>query len=275
MKNHNVYVYILARNEAGNMKACLDSLINQTLSPKKILVIDDGSTDETASISREYDGVKVLTLSSHPYSYTENIELAWKLSTVANHAFPVPPSMDYFMALAPDTILPLDYTEKLVELMEANPRLVIAGGTVQGEPCLRTHVRGSGRLYKTWFWNKYVSRHPMNYMWESYPLYKAAALGLETRSFPELLMKPMRPTKKNKSMYGYAMRQFGYFPPFAIMKCLMAMFTSRETGMRMLYAYLTSPFKPTDATISNFVKHHQIGVILKPKGSLKTWLAKL
>jgi len=44
-----ISVIIPAYNRAGAIRKCLDSVINQTLSPLEILVVDDGSTDDTVA----------------------------------------------------------------------------------------------------------------------------------------------------------------------------------------------------------------------------------
>jgi glycosyltransferase involved in cell wall biosynthesis len=42
-------------NGAGTIKATLDSILRQTVSPSEIIVLDDRSTDETAAILRSYE----------------------------------------------------------------------------------------------------------------------------------------------------------------------------------------------------------------------------
>ncbi len=56
-----VSVVIPVRDEERNLRACLDSLLAQRHVELEIIVIDDGSTDATAEILREY-GSRVRTL---------------------------------------------------------------------------------------------------------------------------------------------------------------------------------------------------------------------
>jgi succinoglycan biosynthesis protein ExoA len=49
-----VSVVIPARNEAANIASCIESVLGQTERHLEVLVIDSGSTDETASIVRRY-----------------------------------------------------------------------------------------------------------------------------------------------------------------------------------------------------------------------------
>src|SRR5262249_54199354 len=56
------------RDEAIYIRHTLDSVINQTIRPAKWTIVDDGSTDETPRILRDYQGrydwIQVITLSN-------------------------------------------------------------------------------------------------------------------------------------------------------------------------------------------------------------------
>ena len=55
-------VIMPAYNAAGTLAAAIESLLTQTLAPREILVIDDGSTDATVEIASSYGGaVKVIS----------------------------------------------------------------------------------------------------------------------------------------------------------------------------------------------------------------------
>jgi glycosyltransferase involved in cell wall biosynthesis len=53
----SVSVLIPAYNSAKYIKRSIDSVLNQTVLPSEIIVIDDGSTDETAAIANSYGGI--------------------------------------------------------------------------------------------------------------------------------------------------------------------------------------------------------------------------
>lgn len=58
-----VSIIVPAYNESLRIRKCIDSLLNQTYKDIEILVIDDGSTDNTVSILNEYndDRLKVIS----------------------------------------------------------------------------------------------------------------------------------------------------------------------------------------------------------------------
>ncbi len=63
MKEKNISVVIPVHNEACNLARVLADFESASIEPLEIIVVDDGSTDESAGISR----VKGVTLISHPY----------------------------------------------------------------------------------------------------------------------------------------------------------------------------------------------------------------
>jgi len=55
-----VSVIIPARNEAANLGTCLASLVTQAGVDAEIIVVDDNSTDGTADVARQFDGVRIV-----------------------------------------------------------------------------------------------------------------------------------------------------------------------------------------------------------------------
>jgi glycosyltransferase involved in cell wall biosynthesis len=67
MTSPKVSVIITAYNYAEYIEEALDSVLNQTFDNFELVVVDDGSTDNTPEILREYsyehsDKVRVVTL---------------------------------------------------------------------------------------------------------------------------------------------------------------------------------------------------------------------
>ena len=60
-----VSVVLPVYNQACTVKRCLETLVGQTYTPKEIIVVDDGSTDQTLSILREFaknEQIKILRI---------------------------------------------------------------------------------------------------------------------------------------------------------------------------------------------------------------------
>lgn len=59
MRNPLVTVFIPVYNSESYIKDCLDSICNQTYQNLEILLVDDGSTDSSAEIIRQYDDNRI------------------------------------------------------------------------------------------------------------------------------------------------------------------------------------------------------------------------
>jgi poly-beta-1,6-N-acetyl-D-glucosamine synthase len=119
------------RDEAMFMRRTLESVARQTLTPTRWIVVDDGSTDETPRILREYAErlpyLKVVKREDRGRRSVGPgvIEAFYAgLETVNLDDF------DYVCKLDLDLQLPQKYFEVLVRRMEADPHL----GTCSGKP---------------------------------------------------------------------------------------------------------------------------------------------
>ncbi|MCC5951840.1 MAG: glycosyltransferase [Acidimicrobiia bacterium] len=79
----DITVLIPARNEELSLPHLLESLMAQTVRPRQIVVVDDGSTDRTAAVARSYPGVTVVEGEELPPGWTGK---AWACSQGAARA---------------------------------------------------------------------------------------------------------------------------------------------------------------------------------------------
>jgi len=75
--NEKVSVIIPARNEGKNLPFILSSLQTQTVQPYEIIVVDDFSSDATATIAEQY-GVKVIRNTELPANWTGKTWAVWQ-----------------------------------------------------------------------------------------------------------------------------------------------------------------------------------------------------
>jgi len=142
--NRDYVIISPARDEAVYARRTLDSVTRQTVPPALWIIVDDGSTDGTGDIAREYAQrfpyIRVLTRQNRgKRSVGPGVIEAFYagLDSVQNlESFP------YLCKLDLDLDLPLRYFETLIERMEQEPRL----GTCSG----KAYFPGPANTDKSW-----------------------------------------------------------------------------------------------------------------------------
>lgn len=135
MKPANGYVLISpCRDEADFMRQTLDSIVAQSVRPAKWVIVDDGSTDETPQILAEYahrhHWIGIVTRNNRGRRAVGPgvIDAFYAgLDTVNLDEF------EYLCKLDLDLEIPPTYFERVIQQMEANPRLA----NFSGKPYLR------------------------------------------------------------------------------------------------------------------------------------------
>lgn len=247
-------VVIPARDEARFLPATLKALAGQTHPPRLVVVVDDGSRDMTAAVAFSR-GCLVVRLPRHEESWAGMPQLSRVFNAGVRTLLAADPKLDYFMVLGADTLLEEGYAEALLSYM-ALRRLVVASGVVRGEPVPRV-PRGTGRMFRVGFWRRHVKRFPYCYSWESYPVYKALSLGYRVGVCRHAWMWVQRPTRSYKPLYGFAMRELGYFPPYALLRCLLAFVKDRRAGVNMLRTYLSRSVRVVDKQVARYLRRAQ------------------
>jgi glycosyltransferase involved in cell wall biosynthesis len=70
----SISVIIPTYNRSWSLKRCIDSVLNQSLPPDDIIIVDDGSNDSTPKLLNSYnDKIKVITTSQQGVSAARNI----------------------------------------------------------------------------------------------------------------------------------------------------------------------------------------------------------
>ena len=258
-----VIAYIVARDEGKNLPQVLEALEGQSLRPE-LVFLDDHSHDNTLEILRNHDIEIFRIKTNHPsLSGRRELGLLWNIVMRRKD----PSTSNFWIQCGADVILRENYLEEITGRM-IRDHVVISSGNIEGEYSSSTHIRGAGRVYKTSFWRDHIGEYPPIYGWESYPLFKAQALGFRIRSYPDLLMKGIRPTNEVKPEYGMAMSQLGYWPPYAIGRCLLGMMKKPKAGIRMLSSYLFFDGPEFDGSVSRYIESIQIhkvaGILSRP-----------
>ncbi len=124
----NIYIVIPAHNEERFISKTLTSLVSQTKLPKRIVVVNDNSTDDTQSIVntfiKKYDFVSLLNTDS-----SEEHMPGSKVINAFYHGYKTLNSdYDIICKFDADLIFPENYLEKITNHFEQNPITGMVGG---------------------------------------------------------------------------------------------------------------------------------------------------
>jgi glycosyltransferase involved in cell wall biosynthesis len=151
------YIIIPAYNEEDFMSVTLQSLVEQTVLPSKIVVVNDGSTDKTPEIisefSQKYPFITLVNKSS------EAIHLPGSKVIQAFHEGEkyIDENYDILVKIDADLIFPPNYFETIIKHFESDDRIGMAGGFCyiekNGEWILenltdKDHIRGALKAYR-------------------------------------------------------------------------------------------------------------------------------
>ena len=153
----NYYIVIPAHNEEELISLTLESLISQTLLPKKVVVVNDNSTDKTSEIVLAF-------AKEHPF-----ISLVEKKSSAIHlpgskviQAFQsgfetLDENYDVIVKIDADLIFPINYFETIDNHFKSDPTIGMVGGFCyiekNGEWILenltdKDHIRGALKAYR-------------------------------------------------------------------------------------------------------------------------------
>lgn len=195
-------IIIPAHNEESFLGHTLTSVLNQSLLPVEVIVVNDGSTDRTAEIVEEFIHkhsifrlVNIDTPSTHQPG-AKIINAFYKGFEALNHDW------DLIAKLDADLILPSDYFEKIIQSFKNNPNLGIAGGRIYIKSnnkwiyenvSKKDHVRGAIKTYsKACFEKTGGPRRSIG--WDTADELLALYNGFEIKVLPELKVKLLKPT---------------------------------------------------------------------------------
>ena len=125
-----ISIIIPTYNRARYVCEAVDSVFAQTYKDYEIIIIDDGSTDNTRETLKKY-GDRI------QYIYQKNMGPPAAMNTGVRRA-----KGEYYVILGDDDALMPDMLERQVEVMDRNPDVAFVCGGVH-------FMDGSGQIYKT------------------------------------------------------------------------------------------------------------------------------
>ena len=198
------------RDEAQYARRTLDSVVAQTVRPALWVIVDDGSKDQTPAILAEYaarhEWIKVITRADRGDRKLGGgvIDAFYAGYDTVN-----PADFDYVTKLDLDLDLPRVYFERMMEMMEANPRLATVSGKpymdlngkLVSEKCGDENSVGMVKFYRTVAFEQ-IGGFVRMLMWDGIDCHRCRLLGWQAASVDEpdvrfVHLRPMGTSHKN------------------------------------------------------------------------------
>jgi len=243
------WTIVVTRNGERTIRSTLESVLTQTLRPGMVYVVDDGSTDKTPDILKEFvprfEGeVAVTHLPDNGYDIRRvvvNINIGLRNSKRLGV------QARFIMVSGDDCVYPANYAEHIVEKMDEDPRIVVASGDIVGCSLPDVTPRGSGRFIRSSFLRELGGYFPEFYGYEAWILQKALQLHYHVRNFSEIRFEHSRGMGVDHGFRGWGptMRCLGYHPLEVLHRCLRYALLDRRVSIGYLvvvWDYMMSPF---------------------------------
>ena len=151
------YIVIPAHNEEAFISLTLQSLISQTHLPKKVVVVNDNSTDTTAEIVLAFAKENPFITLVNKTSSAIHLPGSKVIQAFHKGFETLDDNYDVIVKLDADLILPTNYFETIIRHFEKDPSIGMAGGFAyiekNGEWVLenltdKDHIRGAFKAYR-------------------------------------------------------------------------------------------------------------------------------
>lgn len=187
-------------NEAGFIKDMITSVLRDNIPPRKWVIVDDGSTDNTVVTILELNE-PVIELVRLP---RKNHRAAGGESIVAHALARLNlPDYDFLARFDADIVLSAGYVDGILSEFSKDPRLGIAGGELwaNGKPERQPecHVRGALKMYRIKCFQD-IGGLDSCIGWDTLDETRAWVHGWRTRSFPRYRALHRRPTGAGLSL---------------------------------------------------------------------------
>ncbi len=227
------YAIIPAHNEAKYIAQTITSLLDQTQAPNKIVVVNDHSTDETASIVEKFaaknPSIQLVSIESDAIHLPGS-----KVIQAFQKGFDtVDDNYDVIVKLDADLILPTHYFETIISHFTSDDSIGMVGGFAYIEKnnewilenlTDKDHIRGAFKAYRKKCFNQIGGLKPAM-GWDTVDELLAKFYGWKVITDESLKVKHLKPTGANynkaaRFKQGEAFYSLGYGFPITVIASL-------------------------------------------------------
>lgn len=237
----NIYIVIPAHNEEDCINLMLESLAKQTLLPKKVVVVNDNSTDNTQEIINKHLAKNSWLQSIEIQSSKEHIPGSKVINAFYKGFETLDNNYDIICKFDADIILPENYLESITALFKADEKTGIAGGLayikknnewVYETIASKNHVRGPFKAYRKECF-KAIGGLKQSIGWDTMDVLLAQFYGWTIKTDQKLKVKHLKPTGKtyhesSKFLQGEALYKMRFGLILTVLSALKSAISKRS-----------------------------------------------
>ena len=264
----NFYIIIPAHNEQDSIGQTLESLANQSLLPKKVVVVNDNSTDKTKTIIEDFSKKYTWVTLVNNVSSNEHLPGSKIINAFYKGYETLDDSFDVICKIDADLIFPSNYLEQLSKHYNSNPKLGMASGFCyiqnNGDWVLenltrKDHIRGALKSYRKDCFLQIDKLKP-SMGWDTVDELLAKFYGWNILTDQTLHVKHLKPTgisynKASKYLQGEAMYKMRYGFTITLISALKLAY--KKGSFSLFKDYMTGFFKAKQNKLEFLVTKEQ------------------
>ena len=264
----NFYIIIPAHNEQDSIGQTLESLANQSLLPKKVVVVNDNSTDNTKTIIEDFSKKYTWLTLVNSVSSNEHLPGSKIINAFYKGYETLDDSFDVICKFDADLIFPSNYLEQLSKHYNSNPKLGMASGFCyiqnNGDWVLenltrKDHIRGALKSYRKDCFLQIDKLKP-SMGWDTVDELLAKFYGWNILTDETLHVKHLKPTgisynKASKYLQGEAMYKMRYGFTITLISALKLAY--KKGSFSLFKDYMTGFFKAKQNKLEFLVTKEQ------------------
>ncbi|WP_299102783.1 glycosyltransferase family 2 protein [uncultured Winogradskyella sp.] len=264
----NFYIIIPAHNEDDYIGKTLESLTQQTLLPKAVIVVNDNSTDNTQTIAEDYaikhQWIKVInsTSSNKHLPGSKIIKAFYKGLAALDNDY------DVICKFDADLIFPVNYLEIISKHFKSNPKLGMASGFCYIEKnnswvlenlTNKDHIRGALKTYRKACFNQ-IGQLKASMGWDTVDELLAKYYGWDIFTDESLHVKHLKPTgqsynKASKYLQGEAMHKMRYGFSITFISALKLAY--KKKSIKLFRDYMSGYFRAKSNNVDYLVSKEE------------------
>lgn len=269
----NFYIIIPAHNEQSSIGLTIDSLANQTLLPKQVVIVNDNSTDKTEDIVEGYAEKHTWIRLVNSKSSNQHLPGSKIINAFYKGYETLDDDYDVICKFDADLIFPNNYLESIANHFKADEKLGMAAGFCYIEKnnnwvlenlTRKDHIRGALKAYRKSCFLEIGKLKP-SMGWDTVDELLAKYYSWTILTDDSLHVKHLKPTgisynKTSKYLQGEAMHKMRYGFIITLISALKLAYKKKQLGL--FKDYMSGYFKAKKEKIDYLVSEEE-GVFIR------------